>query len=168
MSTYLHQHRRDITQTLMVDSPSDNLQTHKVSGRNSSRGGVGGPGRSKKTPGGCIKKSPGGCNKKSPGGCVKKSPGGRIKKSPGGCIKKSPRGCIKKSPGGALKNNPGGALKNHPGGTLKNHPGGAVQWSCVRATCGPLEPCACDLRTTRAVCARPANHRSRARPSEAV
>ena len=32
MSTYLHQHRRDITQTFMVDSPSDNLQTHKVSG----------------------------------------------------------------------------------------------------------------------------------------
>ena len=46
ISTYLHQHRRGITQTFMVDSPSDNLQTHKVSGRNSSRGGVGGPARS--------------------------------------------------------------------------------------------------------------------------
>ena len=30
--TYLHQHTRDITQTFMVDSPSDNLQTHNVSG----------------------------------------------------------------------------------------------------------------------------------------
>ena len=46
ISTYLHQHRREITQTFMVDSPSDALQTHKVSGQNSSRGGVGGPGRS--------------------------------------------------------------------------------------------------------------------------
>ena len=27
MSTYLHQHRRDITQTCMVDSPSDALKT---------------------------------------------------------------------------------------------------------------------------------------------
>ena len=34
-SAYLHQHRRDITQTFMVDSPSDNIQTHKVLGRNS-------------------------------------------------------------------------------------------------------------------------------------
>ena len=47
ISTYLHHHRRDITQTFMVDSPSDNLQTHKVSGRNSSRGRVSGPDRSR-------------------------------------------------------------------------------------------------------------------------
>ena len=44
----------------------------------------------------------------------------------------------------------------------------AVQWSRVRATCGPLGPCACDLWTTRAVCVRPADHRSLARPSEAT
>ena len=42
MSTYLHQHRRGITQTFMVDSPGDNIQTHKVSGPNSQRGRVGG------------------------------------------------------------------------------------------------------------------------------
>ena len=42
MSTYLRQHRRDIAQTFMVDSPSDSLQTHKVSGQNSIRGRVGG------------------------------------------------------------------------------------------------------------------------------
>ena len=36
-----------ISQTFMVDSPSANLQTHKVSGRNSSRGRVGGPDRSR-------------------------------------------------------------------------------------------------------------------------
>ena len=32
MSTYLRQHRRDIAQTFMADSPSDDIQTHKVSG----------------------------------------------------------------------------------------------------------------------------------------
>ena len=42
MSTYLRQHRRDIAQTFMVDSPSESLQTHKVSGQNSMRGRVGG------------------------------------------------------------------------------------------------------------------------------
>ena len=47
ISTYLHQHRRDITQTFMVDSPSDNLQTHKVFGQNSLRGRVSGPDRSR-------------------------------------------------------------------------------------------------------------------------
>ena len=41
-SAYLHQHRRDITQTFMVDSPSDNIQTHKVLGQNSPRDRVGG------------------------------------------------------------------------------------------------------------------------------
>ena len=41
-SAYLHQHRRDITQTFMADSPSDNIQTHKVLGRNSPRDRVGG------------------------------------------------------------------------------------------------------------------------------
>ena len=40
MSTYLRQHRRDIAQTFMVDSPSESLQTHKVSGQNSPRGRV--------------------------------------------------------------------------------------------------------------------------------
>ena len=29
MSTYLRQHRRDIAQPFMVDSPSETLQTHK-------------------------------------------------------------------------------------------------------------------------------------------
>ena len=38
---YLHQHRQDITQTFMADSPSDNIQTHKVLGRNSPRDRVG-------------------------------------------------------------------------------------------------------------------------------
>ena len=38
MSTYPRQHRRDITQTFVVDSPSESLQTHKVLGRNSPRG----------------------------------------------------------------------------------------------------------------------------------
>ena len=42
MSTYLHQHRRDITQTFMVDSPSDDIQAHKVLGRNSPRDRVSG------------------------------------------------------------------------------------------------------------------------------
>ena len=41
-SAYLHQHRRDITQTFMVDSPSDNIQTHKVLGPSSPRGKIGG------------------------------------------------------------------------------------------------------------------------------
>ena len=41
-SAYLHRHRRDIAQTFMVDSPSDNIQTHKVLGPNSPRGRVGG------------------------------------------------------------------------------------------------------------------------------
>ena len=39
-STYLRQHRRGITQTFMVDSPSDALQTHQVSGSNSSKGRI--------------------------------------------------------------------------------------------------------------------------------
>ena len=39
---YLHQHRRDIAQTFMVDSPSDTIQTHKVLGPSSPRGRVGG------------------------------------------------------------------------------------------------------------------------------
>ena len=34
-AAYLHHHRRDIAQTFIVDSPSDALQTHKVSGQNS-------------------------------------------------------------------------------------------------------------------------------------
>ena len=59
----------------------------------------------------------------------------------------------KKHPRGALKNHPGGALKNHPGGALKNHPGG----------CGPMEPCARDMRTTGAVRVRPTDHYSRVR-----
>ena len=37
-----YHHRRDITQTFMVDCPSDNIQTHKVSGRNLLRGRAGG------------------------------------------------------------------------------------------------------------------------------
>ena len=41
-SAYLHQQRRDITQTFMVDSPSDNVQPHKVLRRNSPRDRVGG------------------------------------------------------------------------------------------------------------------------------
>ena len=41
-SAYLHQHRRDIAQAFMVDSPGDNIQTHKVLGPNSPRGRVGG------------------------------------------------------------------------------------------------------------------------------
>ena len=41
-SAYLHQRRREITQTFMVDSPSDNIQTHKVLGRKSPRDRVGG------------------------------------------------------------------------------------------------------------------------------
>ena len=40
-SAYLRQHRRDITQTCMVDRPSDNIQTLKVLGPNSPRGRVG-------------------------------------------------------------------------------------------------------------------------------
>ena len=41
-SAYLHQHRLDITQTFMVDSPSDNIQAHKISGQNSPRDRVSG------------------------------------------------------------------------------------------------------------------------------
>ena len=86
ISTYLCQHRRDITQTFMVDSPSDYLQTHKVSGRNSSRGRVSGPHRS--------------------------------------------RACATCR-----------AVRARP----------ADHWSRARATYGPVEPCARDLRTTEAV-----------------
>ena len=42
MSTYLRQHRLDIAETFMADSPSDAIQTHKVSGRKSPRGRAGG------------------------------------------------------------------------------------------------------------------------------
>ena len=42
MSTYHRQHRRAIAQTFMADSPSDDIQTHKVSGRKSPRGRVAG------------------------------------------------------------------------------------------------------------------------------
>ena len=42
-SANLHQHKRDIIQTFMVvDSPSDNIQTHKALGQNSPRGRVSG------------------------------------------------------------------------------------------------------------------------------
>ena len=41
-SAYLPQYRHDITQTFMVDSPGDNIQTHKFLGRNSPRDRVGG------------------------------------------------------------------------------------------------------------------------------
>ena len=41
-STYLLQHRRDITQAFIVDNPNDALQTHKVLGRNPPRGRIGG------------------------------------------------------------------------------------------------------------------------------
>ena len=41
-STYILQHRRNITQTFIVDSPNDALQTHKVSGPTSPKGLVGG------------------------------------------------------------------------------------------------------------------------------
>ena len=40
-SAYLHQHRRGIAQTFMVESPNDALQAHKVSGRNSPKDRVG-------------------------------------------------------------------------------------------------------------------------------
>ena len=39
---YLPPHRWDITQNFMVDSPSGNIQTHKVLGQNSPRDRVGG------------------------------------------------------------------------------------------------------------------------------
>ena len=97
-AAYLRHHRRDIAQTFMVDSPSDNLQTHIVSGRKSSRAGVGGPGRSR-----------------ARATCV--------------------------------------AVRARP----------ADRWSRARATCGSLEPCACDLGTTRTARTRPADHWSRAR-----
>ena len=41
-SAYLRQHRREITQTVLVDRPSDNIQTHKALVPNSPRGRVGG------------------------------------------------------------------------------------------------------------------------------
>ena len=40
--TYLRHHRRDIAKTFMVDSPSETLQSNKVSGRNSPRGRLAG------------------------------------------------------------------------------------------------------------------------------
>ena len=55
---YFRQHRRDITQTFMVDRPSGNTQTHKVLGRNSPSGRVGGP-KSRENPGNPEKLSPG-------------------------------------------------------------------------------------------------------------
>ena len=56
-STYLLQHRRDITQAFIVDSPNDALQTHKVSGRNSPRGRIGGQ-KSLETPEKVMKSCP--------------------------------------------------------------------------------------------------------------
>ena len=53
-----HQHRLDIAQTLMVHSPNDVLQSHKVSGQNSPRGRVGGQ-KSLKNPENPEKLSPG-------------------------------------------------------------------------------------------------------------
>ena len=61
-SAYLHQYRRDITQTFMVDSPNDALQTHEVSGWNSPRGRGSGqkrlenPGKVMKS---CLSEAPG-------------------------------------------------------------------------------------------------------------
>ena len=61
-STYLCQHRRDITQTFMVDSPNDALQTHKCSGPNSPKGRVSGQ-KSLETPKKVMKS----CPSKAPG-----------------------------------------------------------------------------------------------------
>ena len=58
MSTYRRQHRRDIAQTFMVDTPNNALQSHKVSGQNSPRGRVGGQ-KSRENPGNPEKLSPG-------------------------------------------------------------------------------------------------------------
>ena len=60
--TYLRRHILDITQIFMADSPGDNIQTHKVSGRNSPRGRVGGP-KSLENPGKIMKS----CPSKAPG-----------------------------------------------------------------------------------------------------
>ena len=61
-STYLRQHRRDITQNFMVDSPGDKIQTHKVSGRGLPRDRVGGQKsveNSEKVMKSCPSKAPG-------------------------------------------------------------------------------------------------------------
>ena len=58
LSAYLRQHRRDIAQTFMVDSPNDALQADKVWGQNSPRGRVGGQ-KSLKNPEILEKLSPG-------------------------------------------------------------------------------------------------------------
>ena len=39
-AAYLRHHRREIAQTFMVDSPSDALQTHQVSGPDSPKGSI--------------------------------------------------------------------------------------------------------------------------------
>ena len=41
LCTYLHQHRRDIAQTFMVDTLNDALQSQEFSGPNSARGSEG-------------------------------------------------------------------------------------------------------------------------------
>ena len=57
LSAYLHQPRRDIAQTFLVDSPNNALESHKVSGQNSPRGGAGGQ-KSLKNPENLEKLSP--------------------------------------------------------------------------------------------------------------
>ena len=72
-STYLCQHRRDITQTFMVDSPSDNIQTHKVFGRNSPRDRVGGQ-KSLENPKKVMKS----CPSEAPGRALARAERGRM------------------------------------------------------------------------------------------
>ena len=61
-AAYLRHHRQDIAQTFMVDSPSDALQTHKVSHRNLPRGRASGQKRlqnPQKVMKSCLSKAPG-------------------------------------------------------------------------------------------------------------
>ena len=137
ISTYLHQHRWDTTQTFMVDSPSDNLQTHKVSGRNSSRGEVGGPGwsRARAT---CGSLEPCACDLGSTK-IVRVRPADHMSYVRATCGPQKP--CARD-----LRTTR--AVRTRP----------ADHTSCASATCSPLEPCTCDKRTTRAVRVQPGDH----------
>ena len=167
LSAYLCQHRRDIAQTFMVDSPNDALQTHKVSGQNSPRGRVGGQ-KSLKNPEKPEKFSLG------TGGwgvlelAMVDSPSDNLQTH-----KVSGRNSLRGRVGGPDRSR---ALATHRAvharptepcacdlqttRAVRTRP--ADRWSRAPATCGSLVPCTCDLRTTRAVRTRPADHWSRA------
>ena len=143
LSAYLHQHRRDVAQTFMVDSPDDALQLHKVSARNSPRGGVGGQ-KSLKNPKNPEKLSPA----RGRGYC-----GGRPLWDISTYLHQH-RGDITQN---FMVDSPSDDLQTQKVSGLNSSRGrvGGPDRSHARATCRPLELCARNLRITRAVHVQP-------------